>query len=185
MNSSEEIKKPSGHIGMILHRGGEYDIVTNSIKGGELIDSIEFKNLIVNTASILMAQRLAPGYEENKNTGTFIASGLQYLAVGTIIDPANPGNFNYMAPPAATVEQTKLEKEIFRKEFTSWTFLDSSGNSVGNNPSNIMRLATTFMENEAIGPLVEMGLFGGDATSDPDTGYMFNYKTFAVNVQAA
>ncbi|AEO93450.1 gp190 [Bacillus phage G] len=180
MNSSEEFKQPTGHIGIILHRGGEYDIETNTVQGGELLEQIEFKNLIVNTASTLMAQRLAPGYEQNKNTGTFIADGLQYLAVGTIVDPDNPGNFNYMSPPPATVEQTKLEKELFRKEFTSWTFLDPSGNSTGNNPTNILRLATTFMENEAVGPLVEMGLFGGNATATADTGYMFNYKTFAV-----
>lgn len=195
MNNSDEFKKPSGYIGIVLHKGGEYDNQTDSIIGGELLEKTEFKNLIVNTASILMAQRLAPGAStgENSNTGTNIEDGLQYLAVGTIADPVTRQytdsdgvvqTIDWMNPPVATVEQEKLVREIARKEFTSWTFLDSSGNATGN-PTNVLRLATTFEEGEAVGALTEMGLFGGNATDDPDSGKMFNYKTFAVNKQAA
>lgn len=185
MNSSDQFKKPSGYIDMILHRGGEYDHKLNTIVNGEIIEKLEFPNLIVNSASVLMAQRIAPGAGQDILTGNFIPDGLQYLAVGTIVDPANPGTFNFMDPPPATITQDKLEYELFRKEFTSWTFVDDAGVGTGNNPTNILRLATTFMENEAVGPLVEMGLIGGNANGTvpaPGTkdGFLFNYKTFKV-----
>lgn len=180
MNSSDEFKKPAGFIGMVLHKGGEYNVETDTVEGGEVLEKLEFPNLIVNSASVLMAQRMAPGGAQNDNTGTFIADGLQYLAVGTMVDPNNPGAFNFMSPPSATVEQTKLQRELFRKEFTSWTFLDSAGNTTGNNPTNVLKIATTFLEAEAVGPLVEMGLFGGNASNTANTGFLFNYKTFPV-----
>lgn len=177
MNNSEEFKTPVGHIGMILHKGGEYDVKTDTIKGGEIIQKAEFKNLIVNSASVLMAQRMAPGSGPNINTGTFINDGLQYLAVGKGYGGTG---FDYMNPKPAAVTDTKLRDEIARKEFTSWTFVDPVTGNNTSSPTNILKLSTTFLETEAVGPLVEMGLFGGNATSTKDSGYMFNYKTFPV-----
>lgn len=199
MNNSENYKdkKPtSGEIGMILHKGGEYDPKTDSIKDGEIIAQKEIKNLIVDKASVLMAARLAPGYDINVNTGSFLEQGLQYLAVGVGIlqdpslqyDPAtnnvNTLLWDLQSPPAEELTTVKLEGELFRKPFTSWSFVNPDG-SDSITPTNILKLVTTFYESEAVGPLTEMGLFGGTASDwnsgvGKNTGYMFNYKTFAV-----
>jgi len=79
---------------------------------------------------------------------------------------------------------TKLVGELYRKQFTSWCFVDATGAETTLN-TNILKLTTTFYENEANGPLTEMGIFGGDAQdwnsgAGKDSGYAWNYKTFKV-----
>lgn len=180
-SNNDMFKTPEGYIGIVMHKGGTYDVTTDSFSPDtEIIEKAEFPNLIVNKASVLMARRMAPGSAVNVNTGANIADGLQYLAVGTGVGTGTTQN-----PEAAVLTQTVLRTELFRKEFTSWTFVDAAGNNT-NTPTNILKLATTFLEAEAVGALVEMGLFGGDATATRDSGHMFNYKTFPVNnIQAA
>lgn len=174
-NNNDIFKTPEGYIGMVLHKGGTYDATTDSFSPDtEIIKKADFPNLIVNKASILMARRMAPGSDVNMNTGTHIDDGLQYLAVGTGVGTGDTQN-----PEAANLTQTALRSELFRKEFTSWTFVDAAGNNT-TTPTNILKLATTFLEAEAVGALVEMGLFGGDATDAAGSGHMFNYKTFPV-----
>lgn len=205
MNSTDNYKimKPtSGQIGMILHKGGEYDSKTDSIKNGEIITQKEIKNLIVDKASILMACKLAPGshtttgVNDGSMEGVFLPDGLQYLAVGVGIlqnpllpyDPntndVNTALWELQNPPAEELTTVKLQGELFRKEFTSWSFVNPNG-SDSQSATNILKLVTTFYEAEAVGPLTEMGLFGGNASewnngAGKDSGYMFNYKTFAV-----
>lgn len=173
MNSIEKFKTPSGFIGMYLHKGGVWNLETGTVEGGELIDKQEMPNLIVNKASVLMAQRLAPGSSMGLNTGSFIADGLQYLAVGT-------GNWTDLQTPVdPQLSDSKLKNELFRKEFTDWSFLNADG-SKSAGATNILQLVTTFENNEAVGALVEMGLYGGNASASKDSGHMFNYKTFKV-----
>jgi hypothetical protein len=204
MKSSENYKiaKPtSGQIGMILHKGGEYDSSTNSIKNGQILSHKVIKNLIVDKASVLMACRLAPGshigtQDGGANDGTFLIDGLQFLAIGVGIlqNPAMPYDpvtnkvntalWDLQGPPAEELTTVKLQGEIFRKGFTSWSFLKPDGTDSAT-PTNILKLVTTFYESEAVGPITEMGLFGGNANdwdnaNGKDTGYMFNYKTFPV-----
>lgn len=182
MNGNDNYQTPNGVIGMVMYRGGQYDEEKGVFveEPQEIIEQAEFKNLIVNKASSFMACRLAPGNAVNVNTGNFIASGLQYLAVGV-----GSVGWDLQNPPVALLTDFKLYGEISRKTFTSWTFLDSGGNPV-NTETNILKLTTTFLENEAVGSLVEMGLFGGDATSSANSGHMFNFKTFPVKlIQAA
>ena len=192
MKNSEKFNTPQGQIGFILHRGGTYDPQTNTIKGGEILAEKEVKNLIVESASVLMARRLAPG----DNTTSPVPpidyepiSGLKYLAVGIglLEDPSLPydqktnpvsSGWNLQNPPEEKTTDTALVGELFRKEFTSWSFLDNDLPT--SKPTNVLRLVTTFDVNEATGPLTEMGLFGGDATEKANSGIMFNYKTFAV-----
>lgn len=192
MKNSEKFNTPQGQIGFILHRGGTYDPQTNTIKGGEILAEKEVKNLIVESASVLMARRLAPG----DNTTSPVPpidyepiSGLKYLAVGVglLEDPSLPYDpitnpvssaWNLQNPTEEKITDTALVGELFRKEFTSWSFLDND--LPVSNPTNVLRLVTTFDVNEATGPLTEMGLFGGDATEAANSGIMFNYKTFAV-----
>lgn len=181
MNSVDKFKTPTGEIGMYLHKGGVWLPEENRLSDDAIIlKSVNFKNLIVNKASELMAGRMAPGSTPGNGvtpgnlTGNFFASGFQYLAVGT-----GGTGWDLQNPPAPTLTATKLQNEIFRKQFTDWTFLKSDGTR-SSTATNILQLVTTFNENEAVGALVEMGLFGANATSTKDSGYMFNYKTFAV-----
>jgi len=208
MNNTEKIKKPQGQISMVLHKGGEYDPKTGTIINGEIIDKKDVKNLIVDKASLLMASRLAPGEATgypvvDPLNDDFLLHGLQYLAVGVgilvdpllpydkITNPVNTALWDLQNPPAETLTTVKLQGEIFRKAFTSWSFVKPDGSdSVDNGgvpvPTNVLKLVTTFMESEAVGPLTEMGLFGGNAAAfgnngeGKDSGYMFNYKTFPV-----
>lgn len=178
MNSNDKFQTPVGQISMVMHKGGIYIPETNSISpDAEIIEKQEIQNLIVSRASTLMAQRMAPGDARDVNTGSFIADGLQYLAVGI-----GAAGWDKQDPPAATnfFDATRLQNETSRKEFTTWTFLDAAGVAT-DTPTNVLRLVTTFMEGEAVGALVEMGLFGGNAGAGKDTGWLFNYKTFAVN----
>ena len=186
---------PKGTISMVMHKGGEYNPKTGQIEGvKEIVKEEERKNLIVNSASKLMAYRMAP--MQISETGTDVSElqsilGLQMLAVGVgiLMDPTQPYDkvtnpvdttqWDYMNPPAESLTDTKLVGEIFRKPFTSWTFVDENDVS-SETPTNILKLVTTFMESEAVGPITEMGLFGGNATVEPDSGIMFNRKSFPV-----
>ena len=105
--------------------------------------------------------------------------GITFLAVGTG-DPS----WDIQDPPAPTTSQVALEGESDRKAISSsnTSFIDpNTGDPVGNaTPTNIVDYAVTFSESEAVGAIVEMGLFGGDATAASGTGTMLNYRTFPV-----
>lgn len=200
LKNEEKFKKPHGQISMILHKGGVYDIKTGSIKNGEIISQKNIDNLIVDKASVLMAARMAPGAITGSTAaalqGDFLDHGLQYLAIGVGIlkDPSKPydkvtnpvdtTNWDLQDPNQELLTDIKLQGELFRKPFTSWCFVNPDG-SESQTKTNVLKLVTTFVENEAIGPLTEMGLFGGDAQdwnngTGKDTGHMFNYKTYSV-----
>lgn len=202
MKSNEFYNVPSGTVTMIMHKGGEYNLTTGKIDNGTELARKEIKNLIVNDASKFMATRMAPGatngkmngfnYEPGRVDGEYESLGLQYLAVGVGIlkDPSKPYNENtnfvnvdmwpLQNPPEEQLTDNRLKGEIGRKKFTDWKFVDSTGN-ISSTATNILLLSTTFLESEAVGPLTEMGLFGGKSSNDnKDTGIMFNYKTFKV-----
>jgi hypothetical protein len=147
------------------------------------------KNIIVDVCSELIAQWAFTG------TISLVSEhikGIMTLAVGTG-DPL----WDLQNPPAETSTQTDLVSEFIRKTFSSITYVDP----ISGNPSairtNIVDFTTTFLEAEAVGPLVEMGLFGGNGAelteypygtpivSRPDStatsgGSMCNYRTFPV-----
>lgn len=154
-----------------------------SLEGQE---TLHYKNIIVRDASILLA-RLAKSNGEPTH-------GLFMLALGT-----GQLGWDPMNPPAATDTQRSLYTEIARKPFVETNFIDSSG-AVSAIPTNIVDFTAQFGPSEAVGPLVEMGLIGGDVvnniavrnpvlpangTYDPtvDTtnlDTLFNYLTFPV-----
>lgn len=195
MNNLEKVKQPEGQVSFVLHKGGEFNPQTGKIEGGEIIAEKEVKNLIVESASVLMARRLAPGDSPTDPEADPVLpaiNGLQYLAVGVgeLQDPTqsydpttNKPTWNLQSPPEEKPETKKLAGEIFRKAFTNWSFM--SGETPSAMPTNVLRLVTTLDTNEAAGPLVEMGLFGGDSSAwnggaGKNSGIMFNYKTFPV-----
>jgi hypothetical protein len=147
-----------------------------------------FHNIIVNVCSNLIASWSCMG---NTMAGTLPSVngwGIRTLAVGTG-DPL----WDPMAPPAETDTQELLEAELARKAFAATTgvyYVDPITFVPLTDRSNVVEYVATFADAEAVGPLVEMGLFGGsyhdddgrgnDSLFSPDGGTMCNYKTFAV-----
>lgn len=195
---SEKYAKPHGQISIYNHIGGEF--INGKLVNGKIIKQKTVHNLIVDKASQLMAARMAPGAITGSETvafdGNFLDRGLQYLAlgVGILQNPALPYDaktnnvdttqWNLQDPPTESLTDTKLVGEFFRKRFTSWCFEAADGSET-TELTNILKLTTTFLENEANGPITEMGLYGGDAQdwnsgSGKDSGYLFNSKKFAV-----
>lgn len=165
-------------------RGDVFFVMRDSLTGEEWRQ--EKRNLVVKDASILLARLLKDNAEPPK--------GAYVLAVGT-----GDTGWDPMNPPAPTDTQRALYSEITRKTFSTTQFIDSGGLPVGY-PTNIVDFTTIFTESEAVGPLVEMGLVGGNidsnlavrnpvsppnGTYDPTvdlTNYetLVNYLTFAV-----
>lgn len=148
---------------------GQYHIILKDAKTGEILEERRNHNIIVNTASVLIARLLKDNHEPD--------GGITYLAVGT-----GGVGWNLQNPPQPVVTQTKLNNEIARKAFTTEdvTFIDPDTGDPTTVPTNVVDFTATFAETEAVGPLVEMGMFGGDATDLTDSGTMINFRTFPV-----
>ena len=159
-------KQPQGDVTFILHKGGEFNKDTQQFENAEIISTEEAHNLIVDSASTLMARRMYPG--------DALTSGMQYLAVGTGV-----GTGTTQAPQAEALTLAALRVELARKTFSSTSYLDTNSSPVAG-PTGKIQLTTTFLEAEANGPIVEMGLFGGNATATSGSGYLFNHKVFPV-----
>lgn len=165
---------PVGYISAYTHRGGLEFVPFGSEDPthgyfrrkaeGEILDERHVKNLIVTNASKFMAKRMRPG--------TSWGAGISHLEVGTGVGTGTTQN-----PQAEVSSYTALRTPLARKAITSWTCLDGSGNPTGSD-TNVLQITTTFVEIEANGAIVEMGLFGGDSTVTTGTGQMFNYKVF-------
>jgi hypothetical protein len=165
---------PSGFINAYMHFGSPKFIQVGDepnqgyleFPEGTVIREMHVKNLIVSKASTFMAKRMRPG--------TSWGAGISHLEVGTGV-----GTGTTQAPQVESVSQTALRTPLARKAITSWTYLDTAGAATAAE-TNVVQITTTFLETEAIGAIVEMGLFGGDSTTTLSSGYMFNYKVFPV-----
>lgn len=151
-----------------------------------VLEERHYHNTITLDASILVARLIANNTEPPH--GVFV------LAVGT-----GDAGWNPFSPPAPTNTQRALYGEITRKTFASVQFVDAGGVPVAY-PTKTVDFTTTYTESEAVGPLVELGLIGGNistnmATKNPVsppngpydptvdlTAYetLFNYLTFPV-----
>jgi hypothetical protein len=118
-----------------------------------------FKNVVTMDASVLIARLM-------KGTGTPIAHqsepsfGVFALAVGT-----GDLSWNPMNPPPANNTQRSLWNELARKAIQNTNFINQDGTIAGV-PTNVVDFTTTFAESEAVGPIVEMGLLGGDISTN-------------------
>jgi len=144
---------------------GQYRLILR--ENGKTIEERTDHNIIVNSASVLIARLLKDSHEPD--------GGITYLAVGT-----GASGWNLQNPPQPTTSQTTLFNEIARKAFTTQdvTFIDPETGEPTTIPTNVVDFTATFAETEAVGALVEMGLFGGDATDLADSGSEINYRTF-------
>jgi len=134
---------------------------------GKLVYQYQHSNIIVNTASILIARLLKDSSEPQ--------NGISFLAIGS-----GSGEWDLFDPPAPTTSKTFLENEFYRKSIDVSTFVHPETGEPTNAYTNIVDYAVTFGEGEAVGPIVEMGLFGGDATAEINSGTMINWRTFPV-----
>jgi len=100
--------------------------------------------------------------------------GILTLAVGT-----GDVGWDLQNPPSATANETQLYTELRRKTFSSKNYVDNLG-SPSATRTNIIDFQTTFAESEAVGPLVEMGLFGGVGALNSNGGTMINALNFPV-----
>jgi len=112
----------------------------------------ELRNLVVLDASILIARLMKDSLES--------PHGIFALAVGS-----GDIGWNPMTPPAPTNTQRALYAEITRKTFSTTQFVNASGVPVAY-PTKVVDFTTVFTEAEAVGPLVEMGLIGGNVSSN-------------------
>jgi hypothetical protein len=113
-------------------------------KTGKITGRFKGHNLAVNVGLYSIAARLA-GTDIPANT----KGAITYCAVGT-------------DNTAAAAAQTKLVTELFRKAV-----------SVRSSTLGVARFRTFFNTSEANDTLLELALFGDDATATADSGTMF------------
>lgn len=143
------------------------ELILKAYEGGKLVYEHRQNNIIVNICSTLIARLLKDSSEP--------AGGISYLAVGS-----GSASWDMFDPPAPTTSQTLLENEYHRKEIDLSTFVHPETGEPTTTKTNIVDYAVTFGEAEAVGPMVEFALFGGDATAALNTGTMINWRTIPV-----
>lgn len=123
---------------------------------GELISQRDWRsNTIVYSSLDLIANLL-------KNNPRMC--GILYWAVGE-------GSEDWDENPRESDPNTKkLVKEIYRKP------IHPEKDILYHEDRKILEINAEFRLDEAVGTLREFGLFGGDATSESNTGLMINYK---------
>jgi hypothetical protein len=131
---------------------GDVFITLRDGKTQELQEHHQVRNLVVLDASILIARLMKDNQEP--------PHGIFALAMGT-----GDVGWNPMAPPAPTNTQRSLYSELARKTFTDTQFIDAGGVPSAI-PTHVVDFTTTFAESEAVGPLVEMGLLGGNISTN-------------------
>lgn len=181
MNLESRAEEPKGY-----HIRGDVFMELRDGATGNLQEQRQHRNIVVKDASILIARLV-----KDNDEPTF---GALCLAVGT-----GDVGWNVLSPPPATNTQRALYSELSRKKFVTTQFIDPGGLPVAY-PTNIVDFTTTFSESEAVGPLCEMGLVGGNVSFDmgvrnpvvpPNGAYdptvdltqyetLLNYLTFAV-----
>ena len=128
------------------------------------------KNIIVESASVLIAQLISQQYSND------FVPGFTHLAIGT-------GDFDWdkFDPPQPMADVTQLKNELTRKMFEVVKYIKTDGSGADSTvPTNVVDFIAVFNESEGVGPLVEMGIFGGNGANLDGGGTMVNYKTFPV-----
>jgi hypothetical protein len=138
------------------YRGEVFWTLRHSVTG-EVLSEGHRKNVVTLDASILVARLMKSPPVPNTSEPRF---GCYALAVGT-----GDVGWDLQNPPVATDTQRSLYNEIARKQLQVTEFIDGDG-GVSGIPTHVIDLTTTFSESEAVGPLVEMGILGGDVDTN-------------------
>ena len=149
--------------------GLQGQLFIRAYEGDTLVYEYTRPNVVVKSASILIARLLKDSKEP--------LGGIGFFAVGT-----GGAGWDLQDPPAPTINQTRLESELARKAIgpVNTSFVDPATGDYTTTPTNVVDFSASFANSEAVGPLTEMALFGGDATSSLNSGTMLNYRTFPV-----
>lgn len=107
-------------------------------------------------------------------------TGFWGAAVGSG-DPA----WDPLNPPVEDPTSTLLEVELDRKAFASSWFIDPATGLPTIVPTVIVDFQVTFGPGEGVGNLVELGVFGGDATAVAGSGTLVSLIHFPIKVKAA
>ena len=172
----EELKKIRASLasGLVLKEsealgGLKGQLFIKAYEGDTLVYEYTRPNVVVKSASVLIARLLKDSKEPSR--------GIGFFAVGT-----GGSGWDLQDPPAPTINQTRLESELARKAIgaTNTAFVDPETGDYTTTPTNVVDFSASFSNSEAVGPLTEMALFGGDATASLNSGTMLNYRTFPV-----
>lgn len=147
INLVSRVEEPKGYA-----IRGDVFIKLRCASTGELLEARQHRNLVVKDASILLARLVKDNAEPS--FGAFC------LAVGT-----GDVGWPLLNPPAPTPTQRSLYSELARKTFATTTFVNGAGVPVAY-PTNIVDFTTIFSESEAVGPLIEMGIIGGNVSTN-------------------
>ncbi len=140
------------------------DILINS-QGKVLWESNWHSNLIVYNCNLLLAALMKRQHS---------IQGILYLAVGEGEDDWDS------TQPGPLLEDRMLAGEIFRQALdeNQIVFLDNKNNP-SQLPTNLIEVTTELKGKDFVSDsyqsLREFGLFGGDATEAPNSGFMINY----------
>jgi hypothetical protein len=150
---------------MTTHTEGRYhDILTDS-QGRVRWESGWRSNLIVHDCSVLLATLMK---------GRRGMRGILYWAIGEGTKDWD----GLCSSPRLT--DTQLHKEIARQRLkaSQIVYLDDKGAPSGS-PTACLEITAAFEGKDLVSngfqPLREFGLFGGDATKAPDSGFMIDY----------
>ena len=151
MSDSVKVKIDGIHI---------VDTITN-VKTGKVEVIERGNNLVVNKVLPLIMGILKGSL-----------SGIQYWAVGSGSDTWDS------SPVSPTLNEVKLTNELGRKAITSSNikFVDPSTNEESGEPTNCLQIECTFYEEDCNGKWREFGIFGGNATTAINSGYLIDKK---------
>lgn len=148
------------------------DKVNVVLKGEHIVDKIMYKsgkvevverkcNLVVNSILPLIMGCLKGSLQ-----------GIQYWAIGSGAESWDSST------PEPSLTETKLTSEIGRKVITSSgiSFVTPDTFEASSSPTTCLKVMATFDESECNGDWREFGIFGGNATTTKDSGYMLDKK---------
>lgn len=114
------------------------------------------------------------------NVGVNILSGALVTVTGTVLPVPLQANYTYFA---INIDYTHIKLASSYANAIAGTFIPIT--TLGTNvqvviTTNVIDLLTTFSNSQAVGPLVEMGLFGGVGALNPNGGIRVNARHFKV-----
>ena len=143
-----------------VHMTGE--VVDKIYKNGVLVDTIIGHNLVVNSFV-----RLAMSLIKNQSG----YRGATYWAIGSGAKSWDN------ALPNPGIDEVKLTNELGRMPISrdNIVFLDENLEETSS-PTNVIQITQTFGANDCNGEWREFAIFGGNATSTPNSGLMINKR---------
>lgn len=112
--------------------------------------------------------------------------GLLYCGIGSGDSGWNP----LEQPPAAVGDETDMIAEFARKPWSNKYFVDSDAvpatvaEAIAQN-LNTVDFEVVFAESEGVGSIMEIGIWGGDATATLGSGTLCDYETIGLITKPA